>query len=386
MENRVLVINLQAYNSLSSSNMRMLAMMKGLDELGYKMDLLCTPASAVTHINDMSDYGFLEKVSIITTAQNTSYERLVSVSNANTIIKGIVLPFLRKMYHKLSLYTGSERIAKKLTLDILPHKEYKYVISVSDPKISQIALLTLISKGLKCEKVIEYWGDPLTGDITQKAIYPEFCIRREERKFLRIADKIVYTSPFTLEMEQKQHPQFAQKMVFIPTANAYKKVYAETRNNEFVVGYYGAYNSAIRNILPLYKAFESLKGRAKLYLVGDSDITLKSTENVVVRPRGVVKDLERITDLFICVLNSSGSQIPGKLYYNAATNRPILVIIDGDQQDKMRTYLESFNRFIICQNDPESIINAIVDISQRHDVYEPCKLLEPTAIASRIIE
>ena len=95
-EKRILVIKLQAYNSLSSSNMRMLAMMKGLDELGFKMDLLCTPVSAVTHINDMSDYGFLDKVSIITTAQNTSYEKLVTGAENKKSIKYVVLPLLRK--------------------------------------------------------------------------------------------------------------------------------------------------------------------------------------------------------------------------------------------------------------------------------------------------
>ena len=386
MEKRVLVINLQAYNSLLSSNMRMYAMMKGLDELGYKMDLLCAPVSAVTHINDMSDYEFLDNVSIITTAQNTSYERLITGSEKNKSIKRIILPLLRKVYHKFSLYTGSANIARKLTLDILHQKEYKYVISVSDPKISQIALLTLLNRGLKAERVIEYWGDPMTGDITQTAIYPEFIIKREERKFLRIADKIVYTSPFTLEMEQKLHPKYAQKMMYVPTANTFKKIYPETRNAKYVVGYYGNYNSSIRNILPLYQAFESLITKAKLFLVGDSDLSLESTENVEVRPRGVVKDLEEMTDLFVCILNSSGTQIPGKLYYSAATNRPILVILDGEQQEKMRTYLESFNRFKICPNNKEDIVNTIIEILNSNESFEPCKLLEPALIAKKIIE
>ena len=269
---------------------------------------------------------------------------------------------------------------------MLPHKEYEYVISVSDPKISQIALLTLLSKGLKCGKVIEYWGDPLTGDITQKALYPKCFIRREERKFLRKADKIVYTSPFTLEMEQKLHPKYASRMIFVPTANAFVKIYPEHENDIFVVGYYGAYNSTIRNILPLYQAFDELIGRAKLFLVGDSDLQLESTQNVEIRPRGVVKDLEEITDLYVCVLNSSGTQIPGKLYHNASTNKPILVILDGDRRERMKEYLESFNRFIICQNDKESIISAINSIIENKAVYEPCKLLDPVTIANKIIE
>ena len=382
----ILVIKLQAYNSLSSSNMRMLAMMKGLNELGYKMDLLCTPVSAVTTVNDMEDYAFLKDVTIITTSQNRMYERLVSSpEGAKEGLKQKLLPLLRKVYHTFSLYTSSSKIAKKLTLDILPRKEYKYVISVSDPKISQIALRALLHDGLRSEKVIEYWGDPMTGDITQKAIYPECIIKREERRFLKVADKIVYTSPFTLEMEQKAHPAYAARMTFVPTANAFEKIYPETQNAVYTVGYYGAYYSWIRNIKPLYHAFSSLRGVAKLNLVGDSDLQLQPADNVMIRPRGIVKDLEEQTDLFVCVLNSTGTQIPGKLYHTAATNRPILVVLDGDRQDEMRKYLESFDRFILCGNSETEIVAAIRSIMNDKRVWEPCKLLEPKAIAKRII-
>ena len=95
MMDHILVIKLQAYNSLSSSNMRMLAMMKGLNELGYKMDLLCTPVSAVTTVNDMEDYAFLKDVTIITTSQNRMYERLVSSQEgAKEGLKQKLLPLL----------------------------------------------------------------------------------------------------------------------------------------------------------------------------------------------------------------------------------------------------------------------------------------------------
>jgi len=387
MEERILVIKLHAYNSLSSSNMRMLAMMKGLDELGFKMDLLCTPVSSVTTINDMSGYDFLDRVTMVTTQENKMYESLTKnkPSGINTIKKK-VLPILRTVYHKFSLYTNSEKIARKLDIGLLPHRNYKYVISVSDPKSSQIALMTLLNQGLKCEKVIEYWGDPMTGDITQKAIYPEFIIKREERKLLKLADKIVYTSPFTLEMEKKNHPMYSSRMIYVPTANAFPKIYPKSNNPKYTVGYYGAYNSWIRNIMPLYNAFSALRGEARLNLVGDSDLQLNPTENILIKPRGVVKDLEEVTDLFVCILNSSGTQIPGKLYHNAATNKPVLVIVDGDQQERMREYLESFDRFVVCGNKEAEIIAAIKDTMNDRRSWEPCKLLEPKIIAAKIID
>lgn len=362
-------------------------MMKGLYEMGYTLDLLCTPLSSVSYINDMSDYAFLSDVTIINTKQNTAYEKLVSNSgNERVSLKQRILPILRKIYHKFSLYTSSSKIARNLKPDILPNNEYDYVISVSDPKISQLGLRALLKNGLKCNKVIEYWGDPMTRDVTQKSIYPEFVIKHEERKFLKIADKIVYTSPFTLEMEKKMHPMFSDKMTFVPTANAFQKIFPKLDHSTYVVGYYGAYNSWIRNIIPLYEAFSSLTGFAKLNLVGDSDLCLEETSNVMIRPRGVVKDLEKETDLFVCLLNSSGTQIPGKLYHNAATNRPILVILDGEEQDKIKDYLITFNRFYLCKNDKDEIISAIKSIFSDNISWEPCPLLEPKRIAGMIIE
>ena len=88
MAGSVLFIKLAAYNSLASSNMRMLALMKGLDRLGYQMDLLCTPASITSNLNDMSDYDFLDRVTLITTDLNMAYENLVSSCNKGK--KGVI--------------------------------------------------------------------------------------------------------------------------------------------------------------------------------------------------------------------------------------------------------------------------------------------------------
>ena len=388
MKNRILLIKLSAYDSLASSNMRMLALMKGLDELGYQMDLLCTPPSVTSNLNDMSDYDFLDRVTLVTIGLNQTYESLVTACNRGKRngIKQRILSLMRKVYHSFSLYTNGAKPARKLSLDILPHHEYRYIISVSDPKSSQIALRTLIRKGLKCERVFEYWGDPLSGDITQKVVYPDWVIRLEERKYLKLADRIVYTSPFTLEMEQKKHPKYADRMMVVPTANAFQKIYSQTHNDVYTVGYYGAFKSSVRNIMPLYNAFSSLVGKAKLNLVGDSDLKLESTDNILVRPRGVVKDLEEQTDLFVCVLNSSGTQIPGKVYHTAATNKPVLVVIDGDEPEKMKRYLDSFDRFIICRNSEKEIVAAIERIMKDNREWEPCMLLNPKAIASRFIQ
>ncbi len=378
-----LVIKMQPYNSLNSSNMRMLAMMKGLYELGIEMELVTRELSAVSERNDMSDYAFLEDVKIVSFSSNARYEQLVSSKSS---WKQALLPIARKIYHRLSLYDNSLAIANKASIDVLERREYDYVISVSDPKTSHVALRNLLNQGLKAKKIIQYWGDPLYGDVTQRALYPGFVLKREERKFLRLADKIVYTSPFTLENQRRNYPEHADKMIVVPTANASQKIYPPTQNEVFTVGYYGAYHSRVRNLLPLYEAFAKLQGVAKLNLVGDSDLALQPTANVMLRPRGVVKDLEEKTDLFVCVLNRAGTQIPGKAYHTAATNRPILVLVDGDEQEKMIEYLKTFDRFIIAQNNVDSICKAIQDAAQNPREWAPCPALAPKDVAAKIIE
>lgn len=381
----VLVIKMLPYNGLNSSNMRMLAMIRGLLELGYRVDLLTLEAGNITKLNDMSDYPFMDQVRIITAGKSASYERLTAAPGRKSL-KQKLLPLLRKVYHRLSLYDHTASIARRLSIDLLPQREYGCVISVSDPKTSHIALQRLKKQGLRCGRIIQYWGDPLYGDISQKAIYPSFVLKMEERRLFSGADRIVYTSPFTLETQKKNYPSYADRMIFVPTANNARKEYPESTNDVYTVGYYGAYTSAIRNLQPLYDAFAGLIGEARLNLVGNSDMVLESTENVMVRQRGVVKELEENTDLFVCVLNRSGTQIPGKLYYTAATNRPVLVVLDGDRRDEMLEYLNRFQRYVVCENNAEDIRRAIREIRQSHQTWEPCSLLEPSAVAARIME
>lgn len=381
---RILVMKLAPYDSLVSSNMRMLALMMGLDQLGYSMDLLSTPKSNILVDNDMSDYQFLDRVNIVYTGQSNLYEAVVAKRN-NGIV-GKLYSIAKKIYHRISLYNHTDKVAKAISINVLPQKEYDYVIAVSDPKTTYIALQALLNEDLKAKKIIEYWGDPLYGDVTQKAIYPGFILKREERKFLALADKIVYTTPMTLKMEQETYPEYAARMVCIPTANATQKIYDDPGNETYIVGYYGGYKSTVRNIMPLYEAFRNLNGIARLNLVGDTDLELASTENVMVKPRGVVKELEEKTDLFVCVLNSSGTQIPGKIYHMAATNRPILVVLDGEMKDQIADYLRTFNRYVTCENTADDIEKAIRSIMVDTRVWAPCERLEPKQIASEMLQ
>ncbi|XCP86575.1 hypothetical protein ABXS75_07210 [Roseburia hominis] len=380
--NRVLVIKLSPVRGLNSSMMRALAAVKGLVEKGFKVDLLTLQASA-SHVLSEKEYDFMDRVNVIYANPNRTYSSLVAYSNNS--LKQKIVNFLRKLYHTFSVFDYSTSIAKKIKIDILPQREYEYVLAVSDPKTTHIAAQKLIKQGLKCNKLIEYWGDPLYGDITLKSIYPAFVYKNIEKRFLGIADKIVYTSPFTLREEQRLYPKLREKMIFTPTAYLEERI-LPARSGKYTVGYYGAYPSNIRNIVPLYDAGKNMKELIDLKIVGNSDLSLKNTNNIEVYPRGDISDFEDITDLFVCILNKNGTQIPGKLYHYAAYNRPILVIEDGDHTDEMHDFICSFNRYYTCKNNSEDIVTCIKQIMGSDEQWMPFTEMNSLHVISTILE
>ncbi len=379
---RVLVIKLSPVKGLNSSMMRAIAAIKGLLSKGFKVDLLTLQTCAI-HVVNKNEYDFMNEVNVVYANPNKAYSSIVSGSNSG--IKKIVVEILRKIYHTFSLFDYSGSIAKKIKISILPSAEYEYVLAVSDPKSSHLATKTLINQGLKYNKLIQYWGDPLTGDITLKSIYPKFVYRNVEERLLSIADKIVYTSPLTLKEEQRIHPRLKNRMISTPTAYIEEKI-LPPREGKYTVGYYGAYPSNVRNILPLYEACKRMNSSIDLKIVGNSDIVLEKKSNIEILPRGDISSFELITDLFICILNRSGTQIPGKLYHYAAYNRPILVIEDGEYASEIHKYVASFDRYYTCKNDVDSIKKSIIEIMNYDKVWLPYEKMSSDHVIDTILE
>ena len=141
-------------------------------------------------------------------------------------------------------------------------------------------------------------------------------------------------------------------MVFLPIPYVKEKIYKEVKNSKVTLGYFGDYKSKDRNIEPLYNVVEKEKG-FYLNICGNSDLSLLQKENMNIKPRqklDVVEKLEEDCDILVCVCNKKGTQIPGKVYHYAATNKPILIILDGDKKEKLRKYFKSFNRYVLCEN------------------------------------
>lgn len=373
------------YNS--SANMRNIAIIKGLQQLGNEVSSLSSEA--------VNSSIYSDDISEIINVKNRYWLKLGAIQNniTNNInqknnFKKIIKNRIYKIYTKFSIYDPKKTLVSKVSKDFIKEK-FDLIISSSDPKSSHLIAERLIELNPNItKKWIQYWGDPFVGDINKNSIIPANVIKREEKRLIGLCDEVVYVSPFTLEQQQKNYPEYKDKMKFVPIPYIEEKIFTTGSNSKVTLGYFGDYKSSDRNIKPLYETIIK-NNDCYLNICGNSDIKLEEKENVSIRPRqkmNVVEELEKNSDILVCICNKKGTQIPGKIYHYAATNKPILIILDGDKKEELRKYFESFNRYKLCENTEEDIMKAVKDIINEKVEYKPLTLLSSEKIAKKFIK
>jgi len=381
----ILFVTLSPIDATFSASFRNRAVIKGFIELGHSVDILTVdPYDKSITVNE-ADYS--QRVRIIRLNKSGDQKvkdqvRLIKKGRNNFLTK-----IVRVIYHRIFPFDSSFFLIKNLDIKILPKKTYHLVLSSSDPKTSHLAIKRLIKLGLNYEQWIQYWGDPLAEDISTKLVYPKIILRWIERQLIKNADKIIYVSPITLKVQASSYNELSQKMIFVPIPYAKKKIYPKPNNSVFTIGYFGFYLKSVRNILPLYHAIRKSNGNMHLNIVGSSDFLLKECENVSIYANSnEVARFEANADLIVVILNLHGGQIPGKIYHLAGTNKPVLVIMDGDCKDLIRKYLEKYDRFLFCDNSEESITEALATQLVHRDKFFPSPSLDCTSIASDFLK
>lgn len=378
----ILVLKLSPLKGVTSSMMRAIGLVNGLVELGHQIDFLTTPAShhQIAYRLGITEFG--PNVRLLETNPNTLYTSIVSGKQSG--VRRHIIALLRKLYKLIMIYDHTLHISKSINPNIL-ESSYDLVISISDPKTSHLSVINLRKKGVCFDRWISYWGDPMALDITNKSIIPKFIYRHEESRMLSSCDKIVYTNPLTADMQKRLFPKFSKRITYSPTAISQNLECTKEEGAPFRVSYIGAYHSRIRNILPFYHAAIDLQDKVETFIIGDSDLTLDESENVHVFSRREAIEVELSTDLFICVLNKTGTQIPGKIYHYAASNRRILVILDGEEKHRIQNYLEGFDRYDFCENNQEDIAAAIMMLKESDSKAIDTEIFSPVRIAKRLI-
>lgn len=267
----------------------------------------------------------------------------------------------------------------------IPNEYFDVVISTSDPKSSHVFTAKLLRR-VNYGRWIQHWGDPLLGDITRNFWCPKWCIKLYESSILRKADKVVYVTPFTSQVQQKEYARMAKKISFIPLPADMYQTHTENNPNYLRVAYLGDYNPVFRNLEPLYEACSSLEF-VQLTIAGHGPkYPPKSNINILPRiPQEQALEIEKNADVIFCACNKCGTQIPGKILYKTSSDKHILVAVDGDCRDEMIKYFESFNRFVICDNAPDAIAAELSLLRNRAHNYQTPKRLLPINIAKEIL-
>ena len=381
----VTLFALETNTSVTKSNY---GIIKGLIELGHSVTLLMPEIDKrLSYYDDSIDFS---GITIERIKNENMGQQIASHSAQATGISEKLISFARTVYGKCRIFDRTKALIAEAKKFKGFDKYYDVVISTSDPKTSHLFVKELIKCGLKYGKWIQHWGDPLAGDISKNNIYPNFYIEKIERKIISKADKVVYVSPFTLEAQAKRYVAEKSKLAFVPLpCDECESVDFKCDSSEQLnIVYLGDYSSHIRDINPLYTACSKMDG-VNLTIAGNSDIMLNPQNNIRVFPRipqAEAKKLENQADVIVSIGNLSGNQIPGKLYYSASGGKHIIVAIDGDNKVEMKKYLESFNRFICCENTVGSLTESLTKLKKTsHIQYETPQRLLPLNVAKEIL-
>lgn len=369
---KILVIIGDCIRINTSANLCHLAYIRGLVDSGHDVTLLSADGrdhvldpdlSIPKEVEQHTYYGvsLYEKLSLKKRAvtKQTSVPYISEPTKTGRVsIRRKIKKALLSLYGVHGIYATFVRKAQRFRSEV----DFDYVLSVSTPVTSHLLAHDLLKKGhIKARHWIQIWEDPWHNDVygfngTEK-------IRKEEQRLLSFAEKICYVSPLTLKDQQRKYPGSAHKMFWQPLPFYYRSENIDT--DAFAkarYGYFGDYYPAARDLAPFYEA--AVETGIEVNICGNPSELFSSEANVHIHPRlplDKLKPIEDSTNVLIFLCNRMGGQIPGKIYQYSATNKTILFIMDGteEEQQVLREYFGRFERYVFCQNNKEDIIRAI---------------------------
>lgn len=247
---------------------------------------------------------------------------------------------------------------------------FDFVITSSDPK----GIHTLVynksfikNSYLHRSKFLQYWGDPLYGDVNS-SFKSNLLYKLIEFNLLRKADRVLWVSLSTLTEKSKLFSSLSGSFVYLPRPllnDNLPKLDFNCITNEKKVKccYIGDYYSHSRDLKPLLKALVGLEG-FYLNVAGNSDCKYDADSdyvNITNRvPNSAAESLLSKSAVCFVLLNKEGSQIPGKIYDLVVTDKVIIVLYTKKSQVIDIPFQE---RLIFCLNDSNEIRKVLLSFS-----------------------
>lgn len=367
---KILYVTAVALEYNSSANIRNMALISGLLALGHEVALLSVePQRDAIRWETTAGFPSLYRYEI---PLHEVHAR-ASIKKEDSSLSFKIKVLIGKLFRKFAIYDTRISYAKDAgSIQLL--ERYDALISSSDPKSSHpIAEEVIKANRNKIGCWIQYWGDPFASDVNLTAGIKLRKAYREEARLLALADRVVYTSPVTLEAMQKAYDLPEGKAVFVPTPYVEPRIYPATDHQGYRSLLYTGNYKKDRDILPLYNAV-SEKKNVRLSIIGDSDIELSERDNITITKRVPVAQLSKLeedADVLVCLLNKQGTQIPGKAFHYAAMNRPILMLYEQSSAPIV-DFFEKTGRYVLVPNrkdDIEKTLDRLDAICQK--TWEP---------------
>lgn len=356
---KAVIILAEAIENNTSSNIRCSSIIQELPALGYDVVCYCPHPFEGGEYNDESK--MIESITIKRFGTRINIKSKIDNAKQLVTFKQKVIMFCYRCFKKVDVFGASLqylRFRKSIKNDI-KKENADILISFSDPMTAHMI-------GKYCQNVvkgqyIQQWGDPLATDTISKIALPVWIRKIIERELLKKADRICYVSPFTCDEQKVLYKKYASRMIFLPTPRVNFSNSKKTASNKLKIGYIGGYNLVARDIRPLYKAANRLDS-CELYIIGDSDLHLDEKSNIIIKSRVPRSEVDRYVqemDVLVCLMNSKGNQIPGKMYHYTGSDKEILVITDGEYAMEIEAFFTKYNRYTFVNNDPDSICEQI---------------------------
>lgn len=404
---RILYITMDPLESNTSANIRNRGLILGLKALGHTIDTVSMELdkssvgfdASLSDIADQVENRYYFKANALYKKMRTKKRDSYVVNKRRETLYGLIKSTLRKNLSTLARFILDRQSAydiqrinagniKRINLDL---GRYDVMISSSDPKSAHLAAEKLLRQESKKIVWIQYWGDPFYDDITgRQGRWSRYLRKKAELSLLKKADRVIYTSPFTLKRQRQLYPMQKQKMQYsvqatVPVKNTSEKLQTE---GKLTIGYFGNYSGRIRNIKPLYTATD--KEDIQLVICGEGD-TVLNRRNITYYNRLEYKkavQLEKEMDILICLCNTSGTQIPGKIYYTAGYQKPVIIVLDGESTDRLNVFFERFHRYLLCENNAESIEAAVKQARteiEKNQSYQIPEEMTPAYVAEKVL-
>ena len=319
-------------------------------------------------------------------SNDTSSEKFETAKNKKASIRSVAKKLFYILFPNDPLYPLEEKWLKTASR-FRSEKKYDLVISNSSPAASHKLVSVLKNKkAIRYKKWIQIWEDPWYYDLYGGHTEAQ---KEEEYKLLNEADKVYYVSPLTLMYQKRYFADCSNKMSFIPLSAFDFTDEEPTDYMEDVFGYFGDYYSQTRNLEPFYNAAKKIGIRA--FIIGDTNLNLASGDKIQIMPRITLSELseyQKKTKTLVHLCNLKGGQIPGKIYHYSVTRHPILFILDGTEEEKeqIRSFFSKYQRYVFCENNEDSIAEAMSEILNRKREEKPVIDFYPKNIVQKLIE